>query len=55
MYLYLIDLEKENDNVNRKVLWEVLRMYDCGRKLFNGILKNICYPSNLCKSKNGLE
>ena len=30
-------LEKAYDRVNRKVLWKVLRMYDVGGKLFNGI------------------
>ena len=29
----LMDLEKANDRVNRKALWEVLRMYDVGGKL----------------------
>ena len=32
-----MDLEKVYDSVNKEVLWQVLRMYDGGGKLFNGI------------------
>ena len=32
-----MDLEKAYDWVNREALWQVLRMYDVGSKLFNGI------------------
>ena len=32
-----IDLEKVCDRVNRETLWQVLRMYDGGGKLLNGI------------------
>ena len=32
-----IDLEKANDRVNRESLWQVLRIYDVGSKLLNGI------------------
>ena len=34
-----IDLEKAYDRVNREALWQVLRMYDVGGKLVNGIEK----------------
>ena len=30
MYVGFIDLEKAYDKINRKALWEVLRMYDVG-------------------------
>ena len=32
-----MDLEKAYDKVNREVLWYVLRLYDVGDKLLNGI------------------
>ena len=32
-----MNLEKAYDRVNREALWEVLRMYDVGGKLLNGI------------------
>ena len=32
-----INLEKAYDRVNREALWQVLRMYDVGGKLLNGI------------------
>ena len=32
-----IDLEKVYDRVNREALWQVLRMYDDGDKMFSGI------------------
>ena len=32
-----IDQEKAYDIVNRKALWQVLRMYDVGSKHMNGI------------------
>ena len=32
-----IDLEKMYNRVNREALWEVLKMYDIGGKLLNGI------------------
>ena len=28
---------KENDRVNKETMWQVLRMYDVGGKLLNGI------------------
>ena len=32
-----MDFEKAYDRFNREVLWQVLRMYDVGGKLLNGI------------------
>ena len=32
-----MDLEKAYDRVNGEALWQVLRMYDVGGKLLNGI------------------
>ena len=32
-----IDLEKAYNSVNRESLWQVLKMYDLGGKLLNGI------------------
>ena len=31
-------LENASDKVNREALWEVLKIYDVGAKLLNGIL-----------------
>ena len=45
MYVGLIDLEKAYNRINREALWQVLRIYDVGTKLFGGI-KNI-YVDNL--------
>ena len=40
-----MDVEKAYDRVNRKTLWEVLRMYHVGGKLLNGIKR--MYIDNL--------
>ena len=32
-----IDLKKAYDRMNREALWQVLRMYDVGGNLLNGI------------------
>ena len=45
MYVGFMDLEKVYDKVNREALWQVLRMYDVGDKLLNGIKS--MYVSNL--------
>ena len=37
VYVGFMDLEKAYDEVNRKALWQVLRMYGVGGKLLNGI------------------
>ena len=37
MYVGFMDLEKAYDRVNREALRQVLRMYDVGGKLLNGI------------------
>ena len=37
VYLGFMDLEKVHDWVNREALRQVLRMYDAGGKLVNGI------------------
>ena len=42
-----IDLEKVYNRVNREALWQVLRMYDMGRKLLSGI-KSLYVHSSAC-------
>ena len=42
-----IGLEKAYDRVNRKALWLMLRMYDVGVKLLDGI-KSMCDDSPAC-------
>ena len=37
VYVGFIDLEKPYDMVNWEALWKVMRMYDVGGKLLNGI------------------
>ena len=37
MYVGFMNLEKSYDRVNREELCQVLRMYDVGGKLLNGI------------------
>ena len=54
VYLGLIDLEKMCDKVNRKVLRQVLRMYDVGGKLLSGI-KNTNVDSSACVRVKGGE
>ena len=44
MYVGFIDLEKAYDRVNKKALWQVLRMYDVGGKLLSG-MKNMYVDS----------
>ena len=41
MFVGFMDLEKDYDGVNSKVLLQVLRMYDVGGKLLNGVLGSI--------------
>ena len=45
MYVGFMDLEKAYDRVNREALWQVVRMYDDGGKLLNGI--NSMYVNSL--------
>ena len=49
-----IDLEKVYDRVNREALWQVLRMYDGGGKLFGGI-KNMYVDSLACVRVKGVR
>ena len=37
VHVGFMDLQKAYDRVNRKALWQVLRMYDVGSKLLRGI------------------
>ena len=49
-----MDLEKACDKVNREALWQVLRMYDVGSKLLNGI-KSMYVNSLTCVRVQGGE
>ena len=40
------------DRVNREAIWQMLRMYDVGGKLLNGI-KSIFDNGLACQSKKG--
>ena len=46
-YLDFIDLEKVYNRVNRKAVWQVLRIYDVGGKLLSGF-KNMYIDSLAC-------
>ena len=49
-----IDLDKAYDRVNRKTLWQALRMYDVGGKLMSGI-KSMYVDSSACvRTKGGM-
>ena len=54
MYVGFMDLEKEYDRVNRKALWEILKIYDLGFKLLNGI-KSMYVNSLACARAKGCE
>ena len=54
MYVGFIDLEKAYDRVNRKALWQVLRMYDVRGKLLNGI-KSMYVDNSTCVRVKGGE
>ena len=45
VYVGFVGLEKAYDRVNREALWQVLRMYDAGGKLLNGV--NSIYVNSL--------
>ena len=47
MHVGFMDLEKTYDRVNRESLRQVLRMYDVGDKLLNGI-RSIYINSLIC-------
>ena len=49
-----MDLEKAYDRVNREALRQVLRMYDVGGKLLNGI-KNMYVNSLACVRVKGSD
>ena len=48
-----MDLEKAYDRVNNEALWQVLRMYDVGGKLLNGI-KSMYVNSLICLIVKGV-
>ena len=52
VYVGFIDLEKAYDRVNRKALWQVLRMYEVRGKLLSGI-KNMYVDSSACVRVKG--
>ena len=54
MYVGFTNLEKAYDRVNREVLLQVLRMYEMGDKLLNGI-KSIYVNSLICVRVKGCE
>ena len=47
VYVGFKDVEKTCDMVNREARWQILRIYDVGGKLLNGI-KNIYVNSLAC-------
>ena len=49
-----IDLEKAYDRVNRKALWQGLRMYDVGSKLL-GAIKIMNVESSACVRVKGVR
>ena len=52
MYVGFIDLEKANNRVNRKALWQMLRMHAWG-KLLSGIKSMYVYSSACIRVKWG--
>ena len=54
MYVGFIDLEKSYDRVNREALWQLLRMYNVGGKLFNQI-KSMYVDRSACIKVKGSE
>ena len=54
MNMEFMDLEKAYERVNTERLWQVLRMYDVGGKLWNGI-KSMYVNSLPCVKLNGGE
>ena len=54
VYVSFMYLEKAYDWVNREALWQILRMYDVGSKLLNGI-KRVYVNSLACFRVKGCE
>ena len=54
MYVGFMELEKAYDRVNRKALWQLLRMYDLSGKLLNGI-KSMYVDNLACVRVKGCE
>ena len=53
VYVGFMDLEKVHESVNRKVSWQVLRMYDVGGKLSSGIKSIYVSSLTFVKVKGG--
>ena len=53
VYVGFIDLEKAYDRVKREALWQVLRMYNVGDKLLNGIRSMYVDRSACVRVKGG--
>ena len=54
VYVGFMHLEKAYDRVNREALWQILKMYDMGGKLLNGI-KSMYVNSLSCVRVKGVE
>ena len=54
VYVVFMDLEKACDRVNKRVLWQVLRMYSIGSKLLN-VIKSMYINSLACIRVKGGE
>ena len=54
VYVSFIDLEKAYDEVNREVLWQILKMYDVGPNLLSGI-KSVYVESSVCVRIKGVK
>ena len=52
VYEGFIDLEKVYDRVNREALWQVLKMYNMGGKLWSGN-KSMYIDSSACVRVKG--
>ena len=54
VYVGFMDLEKAYERVNREAIWQLLRIYDVGGKLLNGI-KGMYISSLACVRVKGGE
>ena len=54
VYVGSVDLENPHDRINRKALWQALRMYDVVGKRLNGI-KSMVIKSLVCVRVKGDE